>query len=96
MPLNPYEQQRLMHRMRNNSRLQQLGIPALSSMFASAATSHLDKNKSAQRNAEESDSDYDSSRDGDGTGENDFTDGNVKVLILPCCAELTCLLVDAI
>lgn len=96
MALSEYEKQRLSHCMQNNTRLQQLGIPALSLMFAKAATSRPDKNKSAQRNAEESDSDYDPSRDGDGTGEQDLIDGNAKVLILLCCAGLTCLLADAI
>ncbi|KAK3121202.1 hypothetical protein QOZ80_8BG0648060 [Eleusine coracana subsp. coracana] len=77
--LSAYEKERLSNCMQNNTRLQQLGLPTLTLMFAQAATSHRDKNKSAQRNAEESNSEYDPSWDGDGIGEQDLIDGNAKL-----------------
>lgn len=69
-PLHPYEQLRLRQCMRNNSRLQQLGIPALSSMLAST-NSISQRNRPSHRNSEDSESDYDISQDETG-------DDNVK------------------
>lgn len=71
-PLHPYEQLRLRQCMRNNSRLQQLGIPALSSMLAST-NSISQRNRPSHRNSEDSESDYDISQDETG-------DDNVKVV----------------
>ncbi|CAO2207887.1 unnamed protein product [Urochloa humidicola] len=71
-PLHPYEEERLRQCMRNSARLQQLGLPT---MFPMTATVHVDKNKSAQRNIEESDSEYDPLRD---VTQEDLLEDNAK------------------
>nr|TKW08261.1 hypothetical protein SEVIR_6G018000v2 [Setaria viridis] len=59
--LHPYEEERLRQCMWNSARLKQLGIPALSSMFASSSAIAQDKNKRTRRNSE----DYDDTSEGD-------------------------------
>ncbi|XP_015696237.1 uncharacterized protein LOC107303424 [Oryza brachyantha] len=65
--------------MRNNARLQELGIYALSSIFANRSAIALDHNKATHRNAEESESEYEPSRD-DTSEEDLIADDNTKQL----------------
>jgi hypothetical protein len=65
-------------------RLQQLGVSAYSSMFARTASICRERNKTNQRNRDDSESDYDPSQDD--TGEADLIDDDIaKVLIIPSC-----------
>lgn len=78
--LHPYEVQRLRQVMRNNARLQQLGIPALCDTLPKAYSFHHNKNKPNFRNNEDSESDYNPSSND--TGEEDLLDDdNVQVQI---------------
>lgn len=70
--LHPYEVQRLRQVMRNNARLQQLGIPGLCDTLPKAYSFHHNKNKPNFTNNEDSESDYNPSSND--TGEEDLLD----------------------
>ncbi|CAL5002659.1 unnamed protein product [Urochloa decumbens] len=58
LSLHPYEELRLRQCMRNNSRLQQLGLPALA-LYAKTIVTRQDKNSRNGRNTEDPDPEYD-------------------------------------
>ena len=87
-PLHPYEELRLRQCMRNSARLQQLGLIPSNPFSGSTTPNSQDKNKTKQRNREDSKSNY----------EPDSVDDDIaKVRILPSCQGLCCcLFVNAI
>ena len=90
LPLHPYEEERLRQCMSNSKRLRELGLP---SMYFKIPGVHVDKNKSKQRNNEDSDSEYDPLQDD--ASEGDLFEDNAKVLICPSCySSLVCLLMQ--
>ncbi|TVU24468.1 hypothetical protein EJB05_26909, partial [Eragrostis curvula] len=78
LKLHPYEAEKLRQCMRNNTRLQQLGLPALSCMFATQTTVSSKRNEPKDRNGEGSDPEYDPEEDdsdeADMIGENSHKD----------------------
>jgi len=74
--------------MRNSARLQQLGLIPSNPFSGSTTPNSQDKNKTKQRNREDSESNY----------EPDSVDDDIaKVRILPSCQGLcSCLFVNAI
>lgn len=81
-PLHPYEEERLRQCMMNNSRLQQLGIPALVSMCGNINSISRNK-KPNNRDNEDSESEYDPSHDDSIEGDLfDHADHN-KVMVPP-------------
>lgn len=73
LPLHPYEEERLRQCMSNSKRLRELGLP---SMYFKIPGVHVDKNKSKQRNNEDSDSEYDPLQDD--ASEGDLFEDNAK------------------
>lgn len=78
--------------MRNSSRLQQLGLPGFTGVFARTTVISQEKNKTNARDREDSESEYDPLQDDN--GEEDLIAYDIaKVLICTSCQGLTwCLL----
>ncbi|RLM58556.1 hypothetical protein C2845_PM18G07620 [Panicum miliaceum] len=70
--LLPYEENLLRQYMHNSARLQQLGIPSLSSMMPNMRASAPNKRKRSCKNSKHSDTEYEPSQDD--TGERDSID----------------------
>nr|TKW12344.1 hypothetical protein SEVIR_5G030100v2 [Setaria viridis] len=66
LPLHPYEEVRYKQYMRNSSRLQQLGLPGFTGVFARTTIISQEKNKTNARDREDSKSEYDPLQDDNG------------------------------
>jgi hypothetical protein len=81
--------------MQNSARLQQLGIPPLSSIMPNMRANAPDKRKRSCKNSEHSESEYEPSQNDSGERDS-IDDDSDKVLIPPSGQSFTSLFADAI